>query len=626
MNWCAKRSPWLLVVTLACVCMVPGAARGDNACNAPGDFPDVIVGDLFETRRWGSSAGITAFSVGTISCNVGTCQLDWIQNSNRHPVIGQSMYRLKDGRFEQIGQSWLKHGFFALSEDLCYPSPECQSGNQCCQSTNGSALGVHCSDPYTADLNGQQSNLGPKWEVNASTGAYPWPPTAIGQTGNSIFKRLQVRNTDLDPALNPGAQYVVEGQYVTSDDAAAFRHHNNASYRRVNVSSGGGTYNITLTGPTVRTEPAINFWATTDPTVYIKRIGAPGDGLFSVASKATDLGNGTWHYEYAVHNLNSHRSGGSFSIPLPHGANVTNIGFHDVDYHSGEVWEGKDWVGVVEDNKITWATDPEEENAFANAIRWATTYNFRFDADFPPVTSAATIGLWRAGSPSALTVSTLGPQVCDNDGVCDPGEDCTRCAADCNNQGGLGGCCGDTVCNPGESPCSCMRDCGSPQVEEFACSDGEDDDCDGQTDCDDSQCCSAGNCSGPDGDDDGYELCDCNDADGNAWSRPGEVENVTHSRAGDDTILEWDAPIDLGATTASYEVVRSSNALNFLTSTSCLGDGDPSDTELLESEIPAPGEAFSYLVRAVNGCPGEEGEGDVGRDSENVMRPSADCP
>ena len=45
------------------------------------------------------------------------------------------------------------------------------------------------------------------------------------ETGNSIFKRLQVLNTDLDPALNPGAQYFVEGQYVTKDDAAGRKPH-----------------------------------------------------------------------------------------------------------------------------------------------------------------------------------------------------------------------------------------------------------------------------------------------------------------------------------------------------------------------------------------------------------------
>ena len=48
----------------------------------------------------------------------------------------------------------------------------------------------------------------------------------------------------------------------------------------------------------------------------------PGDGLFILASKVTDLGDGSWHYEYALHNLNSHRSARAFRVPIPDGGHV----------------------------------------------------------------------------------------------------------------------------------------------------------------------------------------------------------------------------------------------------------------------------------------------------------------
>src|SRR5688572_11933742 len=44
--------------------------------------PDVIVGDLHETLTWGQANNMTAFSVGTVSCNIGTSNLAWISTTN----------------------------------------------------------------------------------------------------------------------------------------------------------------------------------------------------------------------------------------------------------------------------------------------------------------------------------------------------------------------------------------------------------------------------------------------------------------------------------------------------------------------------------------------------------------
>ena len=61
--------------------------------------------------------GIEAPAFGTESCNIGDEEL-WWQRYEPKPTIGQNVYRIKDGRFEQLGQGWLKHGFFA-SNDWC---------------------------------------------------------------------------------------------------------------------------------------------------------------------------------------------------------------------------------------------------------------------------------------------------------------------------------------------------------------------------------------------------------------------------------------------------------------------------------------------------------------------------
>ena len=101
-------------------------------------------------RYWGSSGGVGGFSIATVSCNYGDQDLDWWGGTNETPLISQNIFRLKDGRFEQIGMSWLKHAFYALSESGC---GDCQ-GND-----HGHFLGVGCADTYTAGHN--SNNYGP---------------------------------------------------------------------------------------------------------------------------------------------------------------------------------------------------------------------------------------------------------------------------------------------------------------------------------------------------------------------------------------------------------------------------------------------------------------------------------
>ncbi|MDX2147617.1 MAG: hypothetical protein SFZ23_08860 [Planctomycetota bacterium] len=394
----------------------------DGAGPAPASIgPDVIVGDLNGVTRWGTDTAntMTIFSVGTTSCNIGTLPLDWVASNNRHPVIGQNLYRYKvvngAARFEQIGQSWLKHGFTALAQSLCSP---CQNPG------TGSRLGVGCSDPYSAGLNGDQTRLGPKNHVNAATGHYPYPFTNPGAgyvtpppAAATIGRRLQVLNTEIDPALNAGAAYYVEGQYVTWDEPQWGTNHNNCAYRRVtNARNAQNQLTLTVSGPTVREKPAIYAWRDVhDSGVEIQEQIIRGDGQFVFAYRVTDLGNSRWHYEYAMFNNTSHQSGASFSVPICRGANITNVGFTDVAYHSGEPYDSVDWVPEVTSTSVTWrVAETFAQNPNANALRWGTQYNFRFIADRPPGGSASqiTLGLFRPGAVSQALFSGLSPSGC----------------------------------------------------------------------------------------------------------------------------------------------------------------------------------------------------------------------
>jgi hypothetical protein len=128
---------------------------------------------------------------------------------------------------------------------------------------------------------------------------------------------------------------------------------------------------------------------------------------FTVGARATDLGGGMWHYEYAVYNLNADRSGGSFSVPIPAGAAVTNVGFHAPLYHSGEPFDNTAWNAVVGNGAVTWTPAAFNPAGNANALRWATMYNFRFDANVGPGAGSATLGLFKPGTPASLAVAGL---------------------------------------------------------------------------------------------------------------------------------------------------------------------------------------------------------------------------
>ena len=387
----------------------------------PNSGPDVIVGDILPLQKWGTIGNITAYSIGTTSCNIGNANLLWQACNPNHPVIAQNIYRFKDGRFEQIGMGWLKHGFVALTQNLCCT----------CSGQGGSVLGVGCSDPYVASLNGDQNGnvggcgctsggLGPRWQVNATTGAYAFPYATCGQSGNTLFKRVQVNNDDVNPSLNTGAVYYAEGQYVTPDDAAAENLYNNASYRRLNVGSfQNGGWLLNVTGSTTRELPAIFAWKDNDAgvtivSVDVPEVGTDNKGKYHLGYRVTDNGDGTWHYEYALFNMNSHRSAREFTIGVPSGVTLTNVGFHDIDYHSGDgqggiTNDGTDWAVTTGAGDITWSTETEAENANANALRWGTLYNFRFDADTAPTNSVAIVGLYRTSSPLSETAPVLGP-------------------------------------------------------------------------------------------------------------------------------------------------------------------------------------------------------------------------
>ena len=393
--------------------------------------PDVIVGELLDFVQYetGEVNGFVGLALGTDACNKGTENTAWIAlPSNNHPFIPQNLYRLSGGadnteRFEQLGQSWGKHAFAAASSNTCGFG---------CNGVGGDHLGSGCSDAYGAGLNGWQDGIGSRAWVNPFNGSFPAGNTSNDHTGHVhdvTSHRMLVAVDDLNTSLNPGATYFAEANYIVPDEGIWCQSHptecnmyNNASYKQFTVTGINQPFSFNPAGPTVREQPAIMAWAATGATVQQVEPDPGNDGIFFVGYKVTGPNNGVWHYEYAIYNQNLDRGIQSFGIdfgavPPP---TLTNVGFHAPPQHPGFAHDGTvgdagysstPWDVAQSLNTIGWSTETFQQNPNANAIRFSTLYNFRFDANEPPSSRTATINFFKTGS--QISVQVAAPSLSD---------------------------------------------------------------------------------------------------------------------------------------------------------------------------------------------------------------------
>ncbi|MFN0059511.1 MAG: hypothetical protein ACKVX7_13725 [Planctomycetota bacterium] len=387
-----------------CAVLVSMIFGGGAAIAQPGGTttgPDLITGDILSTVSYAGSSGITAYSFGATSCNIGSLPVSWILATNQHPVVTRGLYRLRDGVMEQIGMSWCQHLFFALSQALCSAGA--------CTPTAGTSLGVGCSDPLSASTAGAQQNLGPRSAVNAATGDFAYPFSAPAFTG-ALDRRLQVAVADLDPTLNPGALYFVSTYYLAADDTVAGNDLNNGSYRQLSVAaSPSGQFELQfLAGQTtVRQKSPIEAWQDALPDVSVQFVDVAGDGRIIAACRVIPAA-GLYRYEYAFYNQNSDRCVSAISVPLG-GATVSAPGFHAVASHSGEPYSNAPWSATISPAEVVWATESFATNPNANALRWDTMYNFRFLSAQAPATGAVTLTLFKPGATTTVVAQLPAP-------------------------------------------------------------------------------------------------------------------------------------------------------------------------------------------------------------------------
>ncbi len=430
-----------------------GAPKSVLACSnpvwpgAPGTTTDVKLTTLSSSATmWGciggcngnSSSARVYFAPSASLQNIGSADVpwnDWINagysaplapyNNRQHPLLTWSLYRVDaDGSIDQIGRAGVKHAWYSTNV-----SCGCSGGHVLWAAPNTVGL-VGCSDTYGASNNDETRRLGPRSEIIPKDAIWGrcgslWDPAcsgvAIDHGLNAPAHRMMVRESDLAPAANPGAQYYFEAWYLIRDED-----HPNDNFRHVRGSSSwnGSSWSAFNYDPTQVVGPAIDTWA---------GLPVPGGGASLPTTLQTDegdvrlvtrvipLGGGLYRYDYALMNLDFARAATQGSEPNLRV--LRNHGFDRVTIpvpNAGALAsiEAVDGAGLIP-AWITSAAGGSLEFTASNingTLDWGTLMRFSFVAPFAPASGSIELGVQEAGTPASYSMTTLVPGAMFMDG------------------------------------------------------------------------------------------------------------------------------------------------------------------------------------------------------------------
>ncbi len=411
----------VLEINAAAGIPVGAQEQPDGACVTPNwgnPSNDVGLTQASGLQQFANAGGIFAAAPSATLKNVGTTEVPWIEmfsapspsNFNlapygvdQHPFLVWNMYRVSEGRLEQIGASGVKHAFLTI--------------NFGCPCPSGSVLwavgpGQGCEDTYDSGTNNSSFSLGPRTEVTAHTGVWQrcgsifdpncdnQPDTPPGFSGASDPRRMTVAAADV-LNVSKGTQFYYDAWYVVRDDVNIF---NTMAYQRVNPVLSGSVWSFNPAAAQVA-GAVIDAWVnptSPGPNADYERIDT-GEGLVTVAVRARNVG-GLWRYDYAVMNHSFDRRFKSFTASLPAGATVSDTRFHDVDRNAST-----DWAPAAGAGSLAW-TAPA--GVAAAPQDWGLLYSFGFTTSAAPsAAGASSIVLGIEEAPGGqIVVPILGPQ------------------------------------------------------------------------------------------------------------------------------------------------------------------------------------------------------------------------
>jgi len=399
------------VLPLAVLALFAGPALAQSNADPAIDLFLAEIDDLTAVNRQGAfPTGLNAVAFLTNACNVGSKQITWQAAMDPdHPFISFLVARERNGRFEQISDwSYVKHGFFALSSSFC----------NSCSPTDGTTLGIGCSDTYATGNNSDNYWLGPPSEINAFLGlwdpvcshfdrgepAVPSPNDCNGLRSltstmannlGPIGHRIHIKDEDLNVS---GSTFWFQGMYVIETESDGKRE-NNMMSRAFTPVWNGTRWNLNESGAGL-SGSILKRWSGAS---IESGMNGNDDGRAYVAVKVTGPVEGLYHYEYAVHNRDNHRGIGGLRIPKCNDARILNAGFSDLDDTGAN-----DWSLTVGATEVAFSGP-------ANALRWNTIYNFWFDSDAAPAKLGLTLEQADPGAGAAsFSVPSSAPMLLHN--------------------------------------------------------------------------------------------------------------------------------------------------------------------------------------------------------------------
>lgn len=326
-------------------------------------------------------------------------------------LLAWQLYRLSDGRFEQLGRSGVKHAWNSIN--FC-PEP------------GGRIVPPNCADRYGVGNNADQNVLGPRSEIEAA--AVTWAKLGSIWDGNNdgdcdnlnpsgfphdkawclsnpadeFTHRLAV---NADQLQTPGARYFLEAWYLVRQDVNIF---NSMGYQEITptftANGGAGVWTFPCTqGQCINTfvnGPALNaFVNDTAPAAgATSSEHNTAQGRVRLASTATALEPGRYRYDYALMNFDFDRRIDRVSIPLPPFARVQAVAVSDGD----------------DDVLNDWSIFVQEEQLLINAptsgeLDWGSQLSIRFESALPPVAGAVEMGVAEPGLPALFLLDANRP-------------------------------------------------------------------------------------------------------------------------------------------------------------------------------------------------------------------------